>query len=205
MTDKFEQLATWYLRLNGYLTVPNFILHDDNKGSTRGEIDVLAVRFPYSVETAGSKWMKRDDILVPKDKKIDFIIAEIKRDKCKLNDSLTNAGRKNVPYLIKWLGMAQESEIEKVSDELYKNKIYEGDSWVLRVVCFGSSKAGCESLSGVLQIMHNQVIDFISKRFKEHRECKANHDQWDDFIKCFYKKVVEAGWNAERILEWLKS
>lgn len=68
MGNKFEQLALWYLRLNGYLTVPNFVLHPDTPGSERTDADLLAVRFPYSGEVAGTP-MRRDDILVRQDGK----------------------------------------------------------------------------------------------------------------------------------------
>ena len=40
-----EDIAYWYLRLNGFLTIDNFLVHGDRRGETRTDIDVLGVRF----------------------------------------------------------------------------------------------------------------------------------------------------------------
>ena len=50
MTDKEkstiqEQLATLYLRLNGYFTT-GYIIHT-SKNDIEGELDIIGVRFPY--------------------------------------------------------------------------------------------------------------------------------------------------------------
>jgi hypothetical protein len=49
---KTEDLAQWYFRLNGFLTVPNFILHPLRKGGARTDVDVVGIRFPYRREFA---------------------------------------------------------------------------------------------------------------------------------------------------------
>ena len=45
-----EKLAYWYLRLNGFLTIPNFVVHPDNGSNQKTDIDILGVRFPYRAE-----------------------------------------------------------------------------------------------------------------------------------------------------------
>ena len=45
-----ERLAYWYLRLNGFLTIPNFVVHPDTGSNQETEVDVLGVRFPYRAE-----------------------------------------------------------------------------------------------------------------------------------------------------------
>ena len=45
-----EALGYWFLRPNGFLTIPNFAVHPD-AGSQQGtDVDVLGVRFPYRRE-----------------------------------------------------------------------------------------------------------------------------------------------------------
>ena len=46
--NTLEQLGLWYLRLNGYFTMPNFIAHCHD--GARTDVDVLGVRFPHSSE-----------------------------------------------------------------------------------------------------------------------------------------------------------
>src|SRR5438128_2340588 len=49
--NRFEALATWYLRFNGYFTTPDFTVHPDFRNQPGGtDADVLAVRFPHSKE-----------------------------------------------------------------------------------------------------------------------------------------------------------
>ena len=40
------QLAYWYLRLNGLLNIPDFVVHPEQGGNQRTDVDVLGVRFP---------------------------------------------------------------------------------------------------------------------------------------------------------------
>lgn len=49
-----EELVYWYLRLNGFFTVNNFVLHHNNEGRT-SDADILAVRFPYVYEETGGR------------------------------------------------------------------------------------------------------------------------------------------------------
>ena len=109
IVNKYEKLVLWYLRLNGYLTVSNFILHPSNPGPQKGEIDVLGVRFQYSHE----KDMSNDDELICSAKHIDLVIGEVKRSKCGINkpwESDTNDSEYQ-KYILRWLGIIPEKEI----------------------------------------------------------------------------------------------
>jgi len=47
--NRFELLATWYLRFNGYFTIQDFTVHPDFRKQGGGtDTDILAVRFPHS-------------------------------------------------------------------------------------------------------------------------------------------------------------
>ncbi len=50
MCGQAEGVATWYLRLNGYLTTTNFILHPEMGTVQETDVDVLAVRFPWRLD-----------------------------------------------------------------------------------------------------------------------------------------------------------
>ncbi|HEV3146870.1 MAG TPA: hypothetical protein VGZ47_23485 [Gemmataceae bacterium] len=50
-----EELAYWYLRLNGCFTIPNFVVHPDSGTNQKTDIDVFAVRFPFRAELPGMK------------------------------------------------------------------------------------------------------------------------------------------------------
>lgn len=57
-----ERLASWYLRLNGFIPMPDFVLHrlapsdtPDNSAAHNADVDLLAVRFPYVHEEIGGQ------------------------------------------------------------------------------------------------------------------------------------------------------
>ena len=51
-----ELLAYWYLRLNGFLVVRDYVIHESLDGGTNpSDIDVLGVRFPHVWEPVGGQ------------------------------------------------------------------------------------------------------------------------------------------------------
>ncbi|MDV6376422.1 hypothetical protein [Deinococcus arenicola] len=57
-----EKLAYWYLRLNGFFPLANFVLH--NEGERRGsDSDVLAIRMPHTDERIGGVSVVHDALL----------------------------------------------------------------------------------------------------------------------------------------------
>jgi hypothetical protein len=79
-----EQLAYWYLRLNGFLTIPNFVVHPDQGGNQETDVDVLGVRFPYREENLGLPMEDEKHFRKFPDKAF-ITIAEVKSGRCGLN------------------------------------------------------------------------------------------------------------------------
>jgi hypothetical protein len=54
-----ETLAYWYLRLNGFFPLRNFVLHPLNGSEANdrytADSDLLAIRFPYVYEEIGGQ------------------------------------------------------------------------------------------------------------------------------------------------------
>ena len=198
MSNKYEELVFWYLRLNGYLTVEHFILHPLGSGPQRTEVDVLGVRFPNSKEVAGAE-MKRDDNLVRCDGRIDFIIAEVKSGMCDINGPWKNPDTKNWEYVLKWLGKLSDTEVSEVAKELQAKKEYVGDDWAIRIICFGNQRSQ-ELSSNILQLEFEKLIDFLLNRFDQFRKQKRDIEQWPQFIKDFISKS-----SKKKVLDWLKS
>lgn len=201
MANKFEQLALWYLRLNGYLTVTHFILHPTSRRrSQRAEVDILGVRFPHSEEVAGAK-MKQNDKLELQGEKIDFIIAEVKGGRCDLNGPWTKPNTENWDYVVKWLGIVPETEVSNVARELYLHKRCERENWVIRLLCFGSETGDLPA--NVVPLIFKQVIEFMSDRFKQFRGKKRDIEQWPPFIKELFDMIITK--RPNEILGWLRN
>ncbi|MDP1510081.1 hypothetical protein L8C07_19055 [Paenibacillus sp. CMAA1739] len=57
-----EELVYWYLRLNGFFIINNFVLHQNSEGRT-SDADLLAVRLPYVYEETGGRLEDWDPLL----------------------------------------------------------------------------------------------------------------------------------------------
>ncbi len=172
--DALEQLALWYLRLNGYFVTPNFIAHGD--GGPRTDVDVLAVRFPHSQEYPDD--MQR--LHIPANK-IDVIFAESRTGRCKLNGPWKAAGDHHaLEYVLRRVDVLEnDKSITAAANGLYEKQSYESGDYVFRIVCFGSQTNG--TLPRVTQVMWPDVLSFISQRFGTYQAQKAEHQHWDSF------------------------
>lgn len=48
-----EELAYWYLRLNGFFPIARFVVHRSKHAANSSDIDLLAVRLPNVYEPVG--------------------------------------------------------------------------------------------------------------------------------------------------------
>jgi hypothetical protein len=116
-SDLQEQLATLYLRLNGYFT-SGFIVHAPEgeinlKGghrSSRAEIDALAVRFPYNDEP--EREISTSNYLQTSATYTDFLICEVKGQDAQLqfNPGLRESVH-SIHSVLRWAGMFTNEEI----------------------------------------------------------------------------------------------
>lgn len=65
-----ESVAHWFFRLNGCATIKNFVVHPDQCGSQRTDVDVLAIRFPHRSELLTSDEPMQDHKVFDSDRKI---------------------------------------------------------------------------------------------------------------------------------------
>ena len=72
-----EDVAYWYFRLNGCLTIQNFVIHPDWGSDQRTDVDIIAVRFPQREELLRNS-MRDDGKLFPDRTRIRIIFAEVK-------------------------------------------------------------------------------------------------------------------------------
>lgn len=104
-----ETLAYWYLRLNGFFPLTNFVLHKSDGMEYTSDCDILAVRPPLVYEEVGGrpddwdKWL-REHILTGRTL---GVICEVKTGDYELNKLFRP---EYVRYAAKRLGMTKEDE-----------------------------------------------------------------------------------------------
>lgn len=176
-----EALAYWYLRLNGFLTTTNFIVHPDQGGNQETDADVLGVRFPYRAENL-TRPMKDHKTILGEPGKAHIVIAEVKSGRCALNGPWTNPHRKNMVRVLRAIGMFQTKEADEAARLIYETGSYSNQRYNVSIVCFGrevSEEVG-ERYPNVRQIIWAETLAFIYSRFREYRRQKASHPQWDN-------------------------
>jgi hypothetical protein len=205
--NRFETLATWYLRFNGYFTTPDFTIHPDFRKQAGGtDADVLAVRFPYSEEYQRRFKFRRDQVLI-RPARTDFVICEVKPGPCDVNlKTWRDRARENVEYAIRWLGFEPDDAcIKSIAGKVYD----EGEcdlpeqQLCVRFLCFGSEEnpALREQLSRVLQVCHSHVFDFLRERFS--LGCyNITRENWDPEIIDFAERCGRS--SDEDLMDWAR-
>lgn len=115
-SDVNEALATLYLRLNGYFTT-GLILHSEESGQNRTEIDCLAIRQPHHRQA--ERGVESSPFLEVRSGEVDLIICEVKSKPKELmfNDRL-RTDREALGALLRWAGILPEEQIPSVVDRL---------------------------------------------------------------------------------------
>lgn len=181
-----ERIAYWYLRLNGFLQIDNFVVHPAIYGGQRTDADLIGVRFPHRAERLidNAHDVMEDDegALQLSPEKIDVIIAEVKAGRCALNGPWTNAEARNIQRVLAAIGCLPEHQIEPAAAALYECASYDGRRDLrIRLVLFGRERDTeiATRYRGITQVTWATALTFIQKRFVRYSRQKAQADQWD--------------------------
>lgn len=190
-TLKAEQLAYWYLRLNGFLTVTNFIIHPDEGSDQKTDVDVLGIRFPHRAELLLKPMTDHHTITHITTKPL-IVIAEVKKERCDLNGPWTKPELRNMQRVLRVLGVFRDQEVDSVAARLYSDGVHDGDCYT-SLLCLGGCRNGAiaHRFPNVPQILWGDILSFIYRRFAEYRTQKANHRQWDSSGRLLWKSATE--------------
>ena len=189
-----ESLAYWYLRLNGCLTITNFIVHPEwKREGVRTDADIVGVRFPHRQEMVRRPLV--DDPWFSSHKRPLLVIAEVKKGRCALNGPWTDPNRKNVAKVLSAMGLYPGSQLDKVAAALYKKGTYKGAGRVASLMTFGATESQevVERYPDVPQVVWPKVKEFIYRRFKDYVREKAWHQTWDTNGEGLYELVKAVG------------
>ena len=178
---KSEHLGYWYLRLNGFFTFNNFIVHPESGMEQRTDIDILGVRFPFRAEIVDDP-MIDDEPFNLETKRPYFAITEVKGNRCKLNGPWRNKEDQNMQRVLRAVGMFNEDQIQIVADSLYSLGSFENENYYVSLVCIGreANRDLKREYPNVPQILFPAMLGFIYHRFKKYSEQKYSHPQWDN-------------------------
>jgi hypothetical protein len=175
-----ERLAYWYLRLNGFLLLPNVMIHPEVGRNPMGEIDVLGVRFPHRRELLTNSM--EDDRPFTQFKKPLIVLGEVAKGQTKVNASWRDRSKRNIDRMMRLVGAFPPVKEGKVISALYDEGFYSDETYNVSVVCFGQriNSVLAKELPKVIHVTWMEVVDFIFRRFEAHEKAKHYHRQWDE-------------------------
>jgi len=174
-----DAAAEWFLRLNGFFTVQNFIVHPvgpDEGSQQRTDADVLGIRFPKRQEVVAGDPLFDHPVFQEARQPI-FVIAEVKAGRCRLNGPWSRREEENVKNVLRSFGEMSPVSFDTVSKAIYDNGRFQADSLDARLVCFGSDRSR-DLREGVLQFTWDEVFGFIFDRYQAFWRAKRQNQQW---------------------------
>ncbi len=183
-----EKIAYWFFRLNGCLSLENFLIHHEKRGREGTEVDILSVRFPYRQELLSSGKPMPDHPIFKSDGKIDIIFAEVKKGRSGINSSWLNPDLSNIERILHIIGFVSSEKVPKLAEIIYKNNFYENTSYRIRLFAIGSEK-NTELSEPIIQLEWRDILLFIHNRFLSFWGYKRQHRQWDETGKWLIDKT----------------
>lgn len=203
--NKYEELTKTFLRLNGYFTIDNFIVHNGDADISNSykkvipqstEIDILAVRFPFQKEQSGKLLIVNDRNLILKKDLIDLVIVESKsQNENKPNSTFTI---KNIKYILHFFGFTDdENYIDTISNELYEKYSSIWQNYSIRYIITSETINKHYADKGLQYILIDDIIDFIIHIrsecwFNEGMGVSSYHKQWNCFMNDVFKILNQA-------------
>lgn len=198
-----EIVGTWYLRLNGFLSIPNFIVHPDWAGPQITDVDVLAVRFPHRQELLrrpmADQFPLGDDAI-----SLFLALVEVKSGPCQVNRVLSNPDSDGLERTIRAAGIVERDNVEEACASVWETGRYTRNGVIVSHVCIGREVDPeiSEALPEVPQITWEQAIGFIYDRFGQYRGPKADHSQWDSYGRFLWVSAARFG-DRDRFTEFV--
>ena len=195
----YENLSNLYLRLKGYI-ITNLIIHSENQGDLKSELDILGVRMPFHLQE--NRKVDVFDYLESSTEYIEIIIADVKNIKninnVRFNDGLRKYDS-SIQQLIDWIGISkQEKDLLnqfRNSLNLHKSTELNGYQSFNENLSIGKFSFKftffCPSLSkwngkGFKYIHGDEIIDFIweclnTTAIIDTCSRKYNFENWNEY------------------------
>lgn len=182
-----ESLAYWYLRLNGFIPMVNYVLHEpDICTRQNADTDILAVRFPHIYEDIGGQSKDWDNERFDKwdigfRENIVCMVCEVKTGKYKKSTVNQAFGKKRMEYVISRLGVIPHENVPEVTAKLLEDSVFKLET---KGLVLGKLLIDVPKLRPTESAEHNLVLTpclrislqdaaiFIKKRMKHYSRQK---------------------------------
>lgn len=186
--DYAESLGYWYLRLNGFFPITNFVLHQPKGEGQSTDCDVLAVRLPHVAETISNdpanvvRWdedfFKKFDIDLAKDTL--GVITSVKSGGYSVKEVEEWFDTERLFYSVHRIGLVPQAEVDAVVAVLKGSPLARrGNTVILKLLVDTEThrrkaEANRKKRKGAwLQITLEEIDAFIKDRFNNYKKHKS--------------------------------
>jgi hypothetical protein len=167
-----EVLTYWYLRLNGFFPLANFVLHRVTENAKASDCDILAVRFPNVCEEVGGQEKDWDEpflLKVGRDKKRTLcLIAEVKTGDVSWANLHEKFSKERLRYAIRRIGVLYPAQADALAAELYPLAILSNKTFSIAKVAFIAEEPTGAAVASFFVHRLSDVEEFIAKRMKAY-------------------------------------
>lgn len=164
-----EEYGFWYLRLNGFFPISNFVIHRSTRIKYTSDCDLLAVRPPFVYEDIGGRSEDWDQELT---RLLDFnrtigVICEVKTGRYKAN-SIFN--KENVKYSISRLGFVSQDNLDELASK-FENKpiINVGDNYqLIKLLIAEKGTREANNQANYHFKSMGTIVDFLKQRVSQY-------------------------------------
>lgn len=177
-----ESLTYWYLRLNGFFPVTNFVLHRPYGKGQSTDCDVLAIRPIHAAETISNDvGVVRcdEEFFTPHgiDLTSDFVavIAQVKSGEYSNQDVARCFDKEQLFYCLHRLGVLEPDAVNDAVEKLLTSPLYRRNNLVIAKLLVDTEKHRKASYRPAqwLQKTLDDVEKFITNRFEDYAEHKS--------------------------------
>jgi hypothetical protein len=181
MEIRADRFAYWYLRLNGFLTTVNFVVHPELGNAQRTDVDVLAVRFPHRAELMLNPMQDDPRVQLSSERPV-VLVVEVKVGLCSLNGPWVNQAGENMQRVLRAIGITPIESEAPIAHDLYRSGRSVQPQALFSLACFG--ERANEQIEArwpaIPQITWLDAARFIFDRFTSYSRQKVSHPQWDE-------------------------
>jgi len=192
MADSSEELIYWYLRLNGFFPLRNFVIHRSQKIRYPSDIDILAVRFPYVFEEVGGQADDWDNSLFDLfDRTLPIgLICEVKSGRVNIQKIFKP---ENISYAVGRFGF--EEYPNTLSELVSQNPLYKkSGKFQISKILFSYNRRIESDI--FFHISINHVRDFLQNRIRKYQRKKVQDRKF--FHSELIQDLIEASMHIRR-------
>jgi hypothetical protein len=190
-----ETLALWYLRLNGFFTIPSYIVHPGRSGGALTDVDVAGVRLPHRREFPPGEGGD-DAELASIGRTLPLVVLlEVKTSLCNLNGPWVGPNPETVQQLVGDLGLVPVEFAAAAASSLRESGFYSDSLLAIQIACLGRETNTIlgSRYPDLPQRTWNDVGRFIFARFRQYRRRKTDNRHWDEVGRALWDHFQSSG------------